>query len=172
MDQSSPTSAAFVLLLNEVATDLFDIAVTGFGDAQIALRWDGDRGALREAREALVSGGAPADVWELLHALDTTGRPWPPPKVIAGNYLDRLIAVLNGGRPPILGTSVHQAKGLQWPHVDVLDPARAFINYQLKQESAEDRLLYVALTRAEETVRLRSMPYDYRWNSVAPGIVI
>lgn len=172
LDQSSPTSAAFVLLLNEVTTDLFDIAVTGFGEAQIALRWDGDRGALREAREALVSGGAPADVWKLLYALDTTGRGWPPPKVITSNHLDRLIVVLNGGRPPILGTSVHQAKGLQWPHIDVLDPARAFINYQLKQESAEDRLLYVALTRAEETVRLRPMPHGYRWNYVAPGMVI
>ncbi len=74
MDQSSATSAAFILLLNEVTTDLFDVAVTGSGEAQIALLWDGDRGALREAREALVSGSAPADIWRLLYALDTTGR--------------------------------------------------------------------------------------------------
>lgn len=171
LDQSSPTSAAFVLLLNEVTTDLFDIAVTGFGEAQIALGWNGDRGVLREAREALVSDGTPADVWGLLYALDTTGRRWPAPKATASHHLDRLVAILNGGRPPILGTSIHQAKGLQWPHVDVIDPAQALINYQLTQTSAEDRLLYVALTRAEETVRLRSMPNGYRWNYVAPGMV-
>jgi DNA helicase-2/ATP-dependent DNA helicase PcrA len=170
LDQSSPNSAAFVLLLNEVTTDLFDIAVTGFGEAQIALRWDGDRGALREAREALVSGATPADIWKLLHSLEESGRPWPVPKATAAHHLDRLIAVLNGGEPPILGLSVHQAKGLQWPHVDVLDPACAFVNYKLIQESAEDRLLYVALTRAEQSVRLRSMPFGYRWSYGAPGV--
>ncbi|HQZ33355.1 MAG TPA: UvrD-helicase domain-containing protein [Ilumatobacteraceae bacterium] len=172
LDQTSPASAAFVLLLNEVTTELFNVAVTGFGEAQIALRWDGDRGALREAREALATGGSPADIWKLLHALDQSGQVWPEPKVTAAKHLDRLIAVLSGGPTPILGTSVHQAKGLQWPHVDVLDPARAFANYRLRQDSADDRLLYVALTRAEETVRMRSMPYNYPWYYAAPGIVI
>ena len=146
----------FVLLLNEVTTDLVDIAVTVFVDAQIALRSDGDRGVLREAREALASGGTPADVWGLLYALDTTGRRLPAPKATASHHLNRMVAVLNGGRPPILGTSVHQAKGLQWPHVDVIDPARALINYQLTQTSAEDRLLYVALTRGGD----RPAPVD------------
>lgn len=169
LDQSSPNSAAFVLLLNEVTTDLFDIAVTGFGEAQIALRWDGDRGVLREAREALVSGGTAEEIWELLHALESSGRRWPAPKATAVHHLEWLITVLNGGQGPILGLSVHQAKGLQWPHVDVLDPAQAYVDYQLRQESAEDRLLYVALTRAEQSVRLRPMHFGYRWNYRPPG---
>jgi DNA helicase-2/ATP-dependent DNA helicase PcrA len=172
LDQSSPNSAAFVLLLNEVTTDLFSVAVTGFGEAQIALRWDGDRRALREAREALVSEGTPAEIWSLLHSLEQSGGPWPAPKATVIHHLDRLTTVLNGGEAPILGLSVHQAKGLQWPHVDVLDPSRAYVNYRLDQESAEDRLLYVALTRAEQSVRLRPMHFGYRWNYSAPGVVI
>ncbi len=172
LDQSSPNSAAFVLLLNEVTTDLFNIAVTGFGEAQIALRWDGDRGALREARAALVSGGTLAEIWKLLYSLEQSGRRWPAPKTTVVHHLDRLITVLNGGQTPILGLSVHQAKGLQWPNVDVLDPARACINYRLEQDSDQDRLLYVALTRAEQSVRLRPMHFGYRWNYSAPGIVI
>lgn len=171
LDQSSPNSAAFVLLLNEVTTDLFSVAVTGFGEAQIALHWDGDRGVLREAREALVSGVRPADIWKLLQALEGSGRAWPAPKVTAVRHLNRLTSVLNGGAIPILGLSVHQAKGLQWPHVDVLDPSHAYTNYRLEQESAEDRLLYVALTRAEESVRLRPMSLNYRWNYNPPDVV-
>jgi hypothetical protein len=54
----------------------------------------------------------------------------------------------------------------------VFDPAGAFINCPLQQESAEARLLYVALTHAEETAWLRSMPYGYPWNCVAPRMVI
>ena len=80
--------------------------------------------------------------------------------------------MLYGGQAPILGSSVHQAKGLQWPHVDVLDPSQAYVNYRLEQESADDRLRDAALTRAEQSVRLRPMHFRYRWNYSAPGVVI
>ena len=119
-----------------------------------------------------MSGGTPSDIWKLLYSLEQSVRRWPATKATVVHHLDRLITVLNVGQTPILGLSVHQAKGLQWPHVDVLDPSRAYINYKLEQQSDQDRLLYVALTRAEQSVRLRPMHFGYRWNYSAPGIVI
>lgn len=70
-------------------------------------------GVLREAREGLVSGVSSSDIWKVLYSLEKVGRRWPAPKTIAEHHLRRLITVLNGGLSPILGLSVHQAKGLQ-----------------------------------------------------------
>jgi DNA helicase-2/ATP-dependent DNA helicase PcrA len=72
--------------------------------------------------------------------------------------LERLQALAQRMKQPTLvpGMTVHQAKGQEWPVVGVrLTPSQVErLSQGLSQDSAEDRLLYVAITRARSAVRL------------------
>jgi DNA helicase-2/ATP-dependent DNA helicase PcrA len=154
-----PFSAALLVLLNEVTTARFGAAVTGFGEAVALLRWDGDRSRLSDALIKLTSNCDATAIWTALASgLARPGDVWPPPGVIAQRRLERLIWLVKS-KWLVLGLSVHQAKGLQWPAVDflqsVMDPGT---NYRLNQDRQLDRQVYVALTRAQDSVRLRRAP--------------
>ncbi|HEX2040884.1 MAG TPA: UvrD-helicase domain-containing protein [Acidimicrobiales bacterium] len=154
-----PYSAALLILLNEVTTDRFGVAVTGFGEAAALLGWDGDRSRLVDAVGELAGGGDEQAIWTALKSgLARAGESWPAPGVIAGRRLARLVELVRGG-PSVLALSVHQAKGLQWPAVDflqnVMEPGE---RYRLDEDSQLSRQVYVALTRAQDSVRLRRAP--------------
>lgn len=51
------------------------------------------------------------------------GRTWPPQKATAERCVQRLVTVVSQEGRPILGRTVHQAKGLEWPNVLFLDPS-------------------------------------------------
>lgn len=151
-----PFSAALLLLLNEVTTDRFGVAVTGFGEAVGFLGWDGDRSRLGDALAELVSGGDSDRIWSALRSgLGAPGDKWSAPGIVATQRLIRLIDLIRGGST-VLGLSVHQAKGLQWPRVDFLNAVmEPDVKYRLDRDEGTHRQVYVALTRAQDSVRLR-----------------
>lgn len=153
-----PFSAALLLLLNEVTTDRFDVAVTGFAEASAFIGWTGDRLQLQGALVALADHTASnTDVWVALAAGLATAV-WPAPGAIARARLDRLIQLVRSPSAPILGLSIHQAKGLQWPTVDLIHPSlQANVVYRLDQDNVIHRTVYVALTRARDSVRVRTV---------------
>jgi DNA helicase-2/ATP-dependent DNA helicase PcrA len=154
-----PYSAGLLLLLNEVTTDRFGVAVTGFGEAAAFLGWDGDRGRLADALRELAASGGEQAIWAALKSgFASADELWAPPGVIATRRLSRLVQLVRGGLT-VLGLSVHQAKGLQWPAVDFLQNLmQPGETYRLDQDDAVDRQVYVALTRAQDSVRLRQAP--------------
>lgn len=158
-----PFSAALLLLLNEVTTDRFGVAVTGFGEASALLNWDGDRTRLSEALRALADPSAPPEaIWTALATgLAQPDSTWPGPGAMARRRLERLATLIRTGADVVLGLSVHQAKGLEWPAVDYLHSTLApNVAWRLDQDNQLHREIYVALTRAQDTVRIRyAAPY-------------
>lgn len=95
---------------------------------------------------------------------------------VAG-LLDALDAVrleqLNGSTDetidPVLITSAHRSKGLEWPHVIVPELAEGrFPGDTVDDMEAERRLYYVAITRARKRLSLL-VPIDKRLNGVFTG---
>ncbi|MEV6362147.1 UvrD-helicase domain-containing protein [Nocardia asteroides] len=73
--------------------------------------------------------------------------------------LRALGARLRAGRACVPGLTVHQAKGREWDRVGVAltERARQTLDEGLRSNDAEDRVLYVACTRARwETVEIRN----------------
>lgn len=152
-------SAALTLLLNDFTSELFSVAAADLRNAQIALDLELDRRQFQQARAAIADKHCDiSEVWSALY--NGLGRPtsWGTPKVRAGEYLQRLMSLVRSGEPLILGTSTHQSKGLEWPHVDYVTDMEPGVTHQLEPGNAAHRRKYVALTRAERTVRVRPLP--------------
>lgn len=156
-------SAALTLLLNDFTMELFGIFAADIGNAIAALNWLRDRRDLGPARERVADpSSGPESVWAALY--EGLGRPrgWGAPKATAGNRLSTLMSRVRSREPLILGTSTHQAKGLEWPNVDYVTDLYAGIRHRLDQDNANDRRKYVALTRAQDSVRVRALPEEVR----------
>ncbi len=152
-------SAALVLLLNDYTTELFSVNAADLRNAMVALDWNPDRRQLQPARSAIADKSCDiADVWLALYEGLDRPQSWGSPQIRAGEYLQRMIELLRSDQELILGTSTHQAKGLEWPAVDYVTELRPDAVHRLDQGNAADRRKYVALTRAMDSVRVRPLP--------------
>lgn len=101
-------------------------------------------------------GLAVEDAWPILReAFQTTGKAWGAPKKTAEAYMQRMLELLQREEGFLPGYTAHQAKGLEWDGVLLLE--REFsdgddVEYRLSIEAEEHRSLYVALTRARRHV--------------------
>jgi superfamily I DNA/RNA helicase len=71
-------------------------------------------------------------------------------------HIENLFTDPGGDRrpPDKLLSSIHKAKGLEWPHVAILDPHLIPSKYATKEEELqqEGNLAYVGITRAQQTL--------------------
>lgn len=161
------TDAATVLLLDVLVRAHFGVqaiyaeeAATLLGISPDALRTDGPR-ALGPVLEMLRAGaGASSSMDQLRTAMRQLGsqrqlRPLRADREAL--HMARLSAI--GRRASharcVPGMTVHQAKGREWDRVGVrlTAPQLERLASGLSVDEADDRLIYVALTRAKQTVR-------------------
>jgi DNA helicase II / ATP-dependent DNA helicase PcrA len=163
VDQSTRSSAAFLVLLHSVTIERLETPTGGFVEAVKSLGLDErQRGGVREIARELTSQRSDNEILESLRVVCCPeGEDWEV-KSNVKKRLARLRQVLRSGETPILGLSIHQSKGLQWEHVDVLHPATGPIS-PLQQQRPDDLRLYVALTRAQKSVRVRPPPVQPTW---------
>lgn len=153
-------NSCFVLILDALVRDAFKLDAAAIGEARRRLgavdfseQIDATVAALRDPTTS------PADVWVTL--LNQFGpiveRTWRSPGAVANQCMTRLKQLVTSGVPPILGLSVHQAKGLEWDRVLFLN-AELFtdpdIANRLSLDHDNHRAIYVALTRARRRVRV------------------
>lgn len=161
--------AAIGLLLDRVVTAHFAELSSVRPEAAVILDLEPDAVRL-EAAVALnpvldrLAGGTTADAAAALsmlrQALLSMGSK-SVPKLAAAKEAERverlrMLAQRLGRSDLMPGMTVHQAKGREWDKVGVhLTPTQAArVAAGLSQANSTDRLLYVALTRARQTVRL------------------
>ena len=161
------TDAAMTILLEWLIISHFGRIPTRGGEAAIVLGMDpeilrGDLTALAPVRDCLAGGS-----WQDAHAaLDLLRRILGPmcsgyiPKLkdsVEASRIRRLQALSRRlGRAQLIpGMSIHHAKGREWDHVGVRlsDEDQYQLARGLSQQRASDRALYVALTRAKQSVR-------------------
>lgn len=117
------------------------------------------RERLRPELERIAVGAAvPDDVWDMLEGLfrPASARSWKRPGKVAQDCMKRLIELVSDIRP-VIGLSVHQAKGLEWDRVLLIDRellVSGIRGNRLNQEKEAHRKTYVALTRARRLVRV------------------
>ena len=107
------------------------------------------------------AGGALRDAWEARTALLRLAESAPPGTSLRG-FTDALLARAQDQHEPELGTvtlsTLHAAKGLEWPHVHIAGLAEGLlpISYAttFEQIDEERRLAYVGITRAGRTLSL------------------
>jgi DNA helicase II / ATP-dependent DNA helicase PcrA len=163
------TDAALALLLAPLAVSHFGPLARAAPEAAVALNLAPElvRDELPTALAPvlnLLSGGTPNDAEAALALLrqilrDAGGRSIP---TLQGaqeqKKVEALVALSRRLDKPRLvpGMTVHQAKGREWTDVAVhLGPAQlGRLASGLEEELAGDREIYVALTRAKESVRL------------------
>ncbi|MEV0702241.1 UvrD-helicase domain-containing protein [Saccharopolyspora sp. NPDC050389] len=163
------TDAAIALLLDRLVKGHFahsaiyaDEAAALLGLNPESLRADG--AILASVLETLRPGTAHAAstaITELRQALRELGSPRQLRRMPEEGELvqrNRLLALARRMNQPhlVAGMTVHQAKGLEWPVVGVRLTAAesARLAAGLKQDRFDDRVLYVALTRASKRVVL------------------
>lgn len=164
VDRGSMASA-FVLLLGSFVQEHFAIEAGGVAEARRALNAEPRDSRLDLALAALSDESqTAADIWALLRsAFQPSGRTWKDPGVTARKCMERLVEVAHEGGAPLLGLTVHQAKGLEWDRVLFLDPSLTTDpEWQnvLDIDELSHRNVYVALTRARSTLRVARLPLD------------
>lgn len=164
------TDAAIVLLLDQVVTAHFGRSAIFAQEAMTLLGLDSEvvraegatqfrpvlqtlgaatpqatASAIQQLRQVLRGLGSPCRLATLPAARETEQRA----------RLQALALRLNN-RTHVPGMTIHQAKGKEWSAVGVrLKPVQVErLNAGLSEDNADDRALYVALTRARETICL------------------
>lgn len=166
-------ASCFVLLLSEVVRECFGIDTSGRGEACRRFGITGTKDLLAEPLQILRDpASTTADIWYALYSsFNTDGSTWDPPKKIATESMERLKQLVTSGVPPILGLTVHQAKGLEWDRVLLLNgeltTAAGWGNI-LEQPKASHRGIYVALTRARSLLRVAHVAADPYGHDHAP----
>ena len=99
--------------------------------------------------------------WELLDALGTLAEQAPPDTALAAFVADlaeRAAAQHEPARQVVTLTTMHSAKGLEWPVVHVVGCSEGLLPISYAKTAAEveeeRRLLYVGVTRARDRLRL------------------
>ena len=150
----------FRLLVNEIVRKQFGLDASGLAEATRAIGVDEPSSLLTPALRALHDTQATErEIWNCLREAfqSQEGKHWPEPRTIASDCLKQLVWVIRNDEAPVLGLSVHQAKGLEWDQVLFLDselttaPDKENV---LCVEEESHRTVYVGLTRARSRVRV------------------
>lgn len=170
---TNKTDAAAIVLLDHLVYSAFNYHAIFLREALLLLNLDPDsyrsHGPTVLGQVVVVevlrgpSEDAPA---KALHALRESvkdlGAARRPPSGSGDSerrQLDRMASLalrVRSNRPLVPGMTIHQAKGREWHHVGVRlsDGEMARLASGLDRNNESDRALYVALTRASETVRM------------------
>lgn len=168
---TNKTDAAAIILLDHLVHASFSRRAIFLPEALILLDLDPDvyrmdgPAILNGVVEILIGPGSDAPVKALAAlrgAVKQMGAPRRPPSSRGDNEdrqvrrLALLATRLRSDRPLIPGMTIHQAKGREWDHVGVrlTEGERGRLDRGLDQSSETDRALYVALTRARDSVSL------------------
>jgi len=168
---ANKTDAAAIVLLDHLVYSAFSHHAIFLPEALLLLDLDPDTyrtdgpAVLGRVVEVLSGPGqdAPANALRALRAsMKDLGSPRRPPSGSGDSeqrQLDRLAALalrVRSNRPLVPGMTIHQAKGREWRHVGVRlsDGEMARLAVGLDRDMEHDRALYVALTRACDTVRV------------------
>lgn len=160
-------ASCFVLVLNEIVQDMLGIDATGVGEARRRIGSEDIQGQLSTIVAVLKDPStSPGEVWDTVRAEfePIVNRRWKKPGGIANQCMERLKNLATAGEAPVLGLSVHQAKGLEWPAVLFLTSelaTRDGIINRLNIDHDNHRAIYVALTRAKQTVRVEHVSQRY-----------
>jgi len=157
----SETDAALTLLLGEIVADWYEIEPYGTKEAHAILGIKPNRPVL----QAILAGirddtfTAASALHELRSAhrtgtrrlAQTVGRP------ARIGRMQSLADRLRRPERPVRGLTIHQAKGLEWDHVDLVvnEDVLDSLGRGLNPGFASDRGTFVGLTRARSTVRIR-----------------
>ena len=153
-------ASCFVLLLDQVVRSALGIEATGVGEARRRIGSDEIQDQLTAAMAVLRDPATtPGEVWDTVRAEfePIVERRWKAPGEIANQCMARLKELATGSETPILGLSVHQAKGLEWRRVLFLTSELSTHDsaiHRLSLAHDNHRAIYVALTRAKEMVRV------------------
>jgi DNA helicase-2/ATP-dependent DNA helicase PcrA len=158
-------ASAFVLLLGAFVHEHFGMEASGVTEARRALSSEPRDPRLKVALDALSdTDQTEEEIWaHLREAFQPPGRTWPQPGATAKRCMEGLVAVAHEDGAPLLGLSVHQAKGLEWERVLFLDPSLTTDpGWQnvLDIDELSHRNVYVALTRARSILRVASLAPD------------
>ena len=149
----------FVVLLNEVVRENFDREASGVGEARRKLGVESSEGRLDDVLEALREPSVPiSEVWAALQAeFSRQGEIWKAQGALARKYMERLRYLACQPEAPGLGLTIHQAKGLEWDRVLLLNgeltTSPAYVN-RLNRQHESHRSVYVGVTRARYAVRV------------------
>jgi DNA helicase II / ATP-dependent DNA helicase PcrA len=185
LDRSRLASCC-VLVQHQMLASAHGLAAQSFERYRSEVGLDPDEGGSRLSavlEQLSTSGVSVDDAWSILRdALQAGGKPWKAPGKTATAYMERMLALLQDGQGFLPGYSAHQAKGLEWDGVLLLE--REFqsdedVEYRLSIDAESHRSLYVALTRARRHVRfvppmsrpthgVDSEPIEVRRRSLSP----
>lgn len=155
-------SSCLILLLDAFIADKFerDVARSEAAARRHGISIEDSRARLAPlVREISTGELSPAECWERLATVFKTEQSmtWAPPKVRARECMARLVDLIAETSGICLGLTAHQAKGLEWEQVLLLDrelTTSATRRNQLDQQHEQHRKTYVALTRARRYVRV------------------
>lgn len=161
LDSAIHTSC-FILLLDAFIANKFerDVARATAAARRHGISIDESRARLAPlVQEISTSELSPAECWERLADEFRTDQStkWNPPGVRAQECMTRLVDLIADPGGVCLGLTVHQAKGLEWEQVLLLErelTTSATRRNQLDQKYEQHRKTYVALTRARRYVRV------------------
>ncbi|WP_419932608.1 ATP-dependent helicase [Candidatus Poriferisodalis sp.] len=151
---------AFTILLNKIVEARFGIEVSRASVSMRAISPSKLDSQLGEPLKLMRDSDASEEqIWNALrHSFQPkSSRKWSEPRKIAKDCLRSLMRIVRQGGDPILGLSIHQAKGLEWARVLFLDgeltTATGYANV-LDVNEHSHRSVYVGLTRAKKSVRV------------------
>lgn len=185
LDRSRLASCC-VLVQHQMLASAHGLSAQSFERCRSEVGLDSDESSSRLStlvERLSTSGVSVEDAWSILRdALQEGGKPWKAPGKTATAYMERMLALLQDGQGFLPGYSAHQAKGLEWDGVLLLErefQADEDVEYRLSIDAESHRSLYVALTRARRHVRfvppmsrpthgVDSEPIEVRRRSLSP----
>ncbi len=113
------------------------------------------------SEEPPATGGAVREAWEARRAILSLAEEAGPAETLR-SFAEELMARASAQHEPTLETvtlsTLHAAKGLEWPHVFIAGWAEGLLPISYAQDAAaideERRLAYVGITRSAETLAL------------------
>ncbi len=152
----NPINATFILLLNRLAKERLGYEATGIGEARRVIGSEEELDTLDQPLRVLQDPERSAEqVWDTLRTAFCLPADTEPTKT-AKKRMNRLVKLART-EDVWLGLTIHQAKGLEWNNVLLLDNELSTDTKtanKLEQKHQSHRRIYVGLTRARQMVRV------------------
>lgn len=159
LDRSRLASCC-VLVQHQMLASTYGLSAQSFERCRSEVGLEADEVSARLTtviEELSIDGVDVESAWDILRDhLQSSEKAWKAPKKTATAYMERMLSLLHNEDGFLPGYSAHQAKGLEWDRVLLLEREfnpRGDVEHRLSIEFESHRSLYVALTRARREVR-------------------